>query len=80
MIQFEDYDPLLFRTKMHILGVTEREVAEVCRLTRCTINNVVQGRNCKPSTVLFIGLVLDMMATEEQLMMFQLLEKQNTGD
>lgn len=63
-----NYDPKLFKKKRKILEISAEKLAEECKLTRMTINNVETGRTNNPSTILLIGLVLDVLADEAGMM------------
>lgn len=60
-----EYNPELFQAKRNLLGMTAEELAKECKVTRQTITNVEIGKTRKPVTVLFIGLVLDILADEQ---------------
>lgn len=63
-----EYDFKLFKKKRKVLGITALELAEQCKLTRQTIYNIETGRSDNQSTILLIGLVLDILADEAGMM------------
>ena len=67
-MNYADYNPKLFKKKRAILGIKASELAEQCKLTKATISNVETGRTNNPSTILLIGLVLDILADEAGMM------------
>ena len=56
------YDQSLLRPKRILLSLSTGELSEHCGLTRQTIRNIEKGRSKNPSTILLIGLVLDILA------------------
>lgn len=63
-----EYDPKLFKKKREVLGINATELAEQCKLAFTTIYNVEAGRSTCQSTILLIGLVLDILADEAGMM------------
>ncbi len=75
-----DYDPKLFRIKRHILGLSQEQLANKCRITRPTISTVERNKNLTPSTILLIGMVLDNIADEKGVLeTFYALEGERTS-
>lgn len=63
-----NYDWRLFKAKREMLGMTQQEFADKCRLGQPTISNIERGRYSKQRgthTCLLVGLVLDALAYEQ---------------
>lgn len=60
-----DYNPALFKQKREILGLSQKQLADECCLSVMTIHNVETKNHVYPSTNLLVGLVLDIIATQQ---------------
>lgn len=74
-VELENYEAWAFKQKRKLLGLSVAELANHCKLSKVTIYNVENGKCIIPSTILLIGLVLDTLATDEQIEIFRLIEK-----
>lgn len=60
-----DYNPALFEKKRELLGLSRKQLADECKLTRATIRNIETQASSSASTALLVGLVLDWLADEQ---------------
>ncbi len=70
------YDPSLFRKKRKILGIDAKELAAETQLSKTTILNAETNVPVQRSTILLMGLVLDLFAIrQDKIEAFHELEK-----
>lgn len=66
-MQFKKYDAKLFKYQRRVLGVSIRELADVCRCDVKTIMNAENGTCARESTIIVIGLALEGLAEEQEI-------------
>ena len=62
------YDPTLFKKKRETLGLTRKELASACNLSVQTLYNIEYGKRLHKSTILLVGLILDAIADDNDMM------------
>lgn len=60
-----DYNPALFEKKREILGLSRKQLADECKVTRATIRNIETQTAGSAASTLLVGLVLDWLADEQ---------------
>lgn len=64
-MQFKEYDTKLFKFKRRVLGVSVRELADICKCDDKTILNIENGVPARETTIIVVGLALDGLAEEQ---------------
>jgi DNA-binding XRE family transcriptional regulator len=76
-MSFKNYNPSLFAMKRVICNISAEELGKRCFLTKQTIRNIETGKTTNKSNILLIGLTLDDLAQElDVLDQFNALENQ----
>lgn len=63
-MQFKKYDTKLFEYQRRVLGLSRKELADVCRCSEQTIMCVEKGIRRNEQTIIVIGLALEGLAEE----------------
>ena len=64
-MQFKKYDTKLFEYQRRVLGLSRKELADVCRCSEQTIMFVEKGTRRNEQTIIVIGLALEGLAEEQ---------------
>lgn len=76
MKRFKKYDPTLFRTKRILCGISQKELADICQISKPAVSHIECGRTPTGPSITLIGIALDMIALEKGLSeLFAILEK-----
>lgn len=65
MLGVQEYDQSLFKQKRELLGLSIGDLAEACHLSKQTMYNLENNKKMSRSTILLIGLVLDILADDQ---------------
>lgn len=64
-MQFKEYKQEGFGDARKVLGLSQQELADICRTTRQTLSAIENGQRAMSSTVIVVGLALEGVAEEQ---------------